>query len=158
MGRQMLFGKKPKWNIFELWMMLMCKNESTIKSEWHIYKAFTKLLIAMGVTEPKLNNYFLKCWWGVRKDIFEDADDSQEDPEMKQRMYKINMVRKFRYGLNWILKSKDHLWNITENKTASFIKSELSRQVLIEGCVVHQLTFGLLEHILGSLKSQSFKQ
>ena len=91
------------------------------------------------------------------KDIFEDADDSQEDPEMKQRMYKINMVRKFRYGLNWILKSKDHLWNITEKKTASFIKSELSWQVLIEEFFVHQLTFGVLEHILGSLKFSVFQ-
>ena len=37
-------------------------------------------------------------------------------------MYKANTLRNFRYGLNRILKTKGHLYDICDKKTASFTK------------------------------------
>ena len=112
----------------------LCKNDNTRKIERCAHKAFTKFLITMGVpedntdywnfTEPELDNYLAKFWFGACKDICEDEDDSQQDPDMKERMYKANSLRNFRYGLNCILKSKGHLYDITDKKIASFLKSQ----------------------------------
>ena len=112
----------------------LSKNDNTEKSERRAHSAFTKFLIAMNVpedqvdywnyTEPELDNYLAKFWFGARKDTDTDDDDSQQDPEMKQRMYKANSLKNFRYGLNRVLKSKGHLYDITDKKTASFVKSQ----------------------------------
>ena len=113
----------------------ICKNDNTEKSERRAHSAFTKFLVAMGVpeeqtdywnfTEPELDNYLAKFWFGARKDICDDdSQDTEEDPELKQWLYKANTLRNFRYGLNRILRSKGHLYDITDKKTSSFIKSQ----------------------------------
>ena len=116
-----------------------CKNDNTIKSERKADKAFTKFLIAMGVDpdktdywnydEPSLDSYLAKFWFGVRKDVTENSQDADDDPELKDRLYKANSLRSFWYGLNRILKQRSHLYDITDKRTASFQKSQ---QVFID--------------------------
>ena len=112
-----------------------CKNENTEKSERRADRAFTNFLIATGCpkeetdywnfTEPELDSYLAKFWFGARKDICEDNPaTAEDDPELKSRLYKANTLKNFRYGLNRILKTKGHLCNITDKKTASFQKSQ----------------------------------
>ena len=108
------------------------KNENTVKAERKAHKAFTNFLIVMGVqeencdywhfTEPELDGYLSKFWFGVHKAPAEDSQD--DDPELKQQLYKANSLRNFRYGLNRILKTKGHLYDITSKSTTSFQKSQ----------------------------------
>ena len=72
-------------------------------------------------TEPELENYLAKFWFEARKDIYGDKDN--DDPDIKDRMYKANSLRNFRYRLNHILKTKGHLYDITD-RTTSFLKSQ----------------------------------
>ena len=51
-------------------------------------------------------------------------DEEDNDPQMKNRMYSANTLKNFRYGLNRILKSKGHLYDIIHKKTTSFIGSQ----------------------------------
>ena len=112
-----------------------CKNDNTIKCERRADKAFTTFLIAMGVpenetdywnyTEPELDNFLAKFWFGARKYIPEGKDDSEPaDPEITERMYKANSLCNIRYGLTHILKQKGHLYDIMNRVTASFTKSQ----------------------------------
>ena len=117
------------------------KNQNTEKSEKRAHRAFTKFLIAMGCeedatdywnfSERDLDKYLSKFWLGACKDICEDNFD-EKDTEMKDRMYKANSLRNFRYGLNHILKSKGHLYDITDKRTASFAKSQQAFQDTIK--------------------------
>ena len=125
------------------------KNQNTEKTENRADKAFTNFLIAMGCspdetdywnfTEPELDTYLAKFWFGARKDgNDEETTDAESDPQLKSRMYKANTLKNFRYGLNWILKSKGHLYDITDKKTASFVKSQQAfndaiKELKIEG-------------------------
>ena len=106
-----------------------CKNENTEKSEKRADKAFTNFLITIGCdpnqtdywnfTEPELDGYLAKFWFGARKDICEGkSEDNSEDPYTKKRMYKANTLHNFRYGLNRILRSKGHLYDITDKKNS----------------------------------------
>ena len=64
-----------------------CKNDNTEKSERRAHKAFTNYLLAMGCpeeatdywnfTEPELDRYLSKFWFGARKDI---CEGQQEEP------------------------------------------------------------------------------
>ena len=109
------------------------KNANTDKSEKRADKAFCKFLMALGkeendidywnYDEPSLDNYLAHFWFGARKDICEDNIE-EEDPEMKDCMYSANTLKNFRYGLNGLLKSKGHLYDIIDRKTASFTKSQ----------------------------------
>ena len=112
-----------------------CKNYNTEKSEARADSAFRKFLMAMDVpedktdywnyTEPELDNFLAKFWFGARKGICDEENESQEeDPQLKQRLYKANTLRNFRYGLNRILKNKGHLYDIASKNTASFMKSQ----------------------------------
>ena len=111
------------------------KNKNTIRTEKRADKAFIKFLMEMGVppdqtnywnfSEPDLDNFLAKFWFGARK----DNDDSQEqvlqqDPELKSQMYKATTLRNLHYGLNRILHTKGHLYDITNKNTASFTKSQ----------------------------------
>ena len=112
------------------------KNENTEKTEKRANKAFTNFLIVMGCppdktdywnfTEPELDSYLAKFWFGSRKDICEGdtVTNEEEDPQQKNRMYKANTLKNFPYGINRILKTKGHLYDITDKKTASFTKSQ----------------------------------
>ena len=114
------------------------KNENTEKAEKRAHTAFTNFLLAMGLDknktdywnfeEPELDGYLAKFWFGARKLKQEDDDKEQEqvqlDPDMKERMYKATSIRTFRYGLNRILKQRGHLYDITDKRTASFVKSQ----------------------------------
>ena len=110
------------------------KNYNTEKAEARAHGAFTKFLIAMDVpedqtdywnfTEPELDKYLAKFWFGARKDICEEDSQSEQDPELKERFYKANSLRNFKYGLNRILRSKGHLYDIMDKKTTSFMKSQ----------------------------------
>ena len=111
-----------------------CKNENTYKAEKRADKAFIKFLVAMGVdetdtnywnySEPRLDEYLAKFWFGVRKEDADDQETSESDPQMKERLYKANSLRNIRYSLNRVLKSKGHLYDITNKNTASFQKSQ----------------------------------
>ena len=110
------------------------KNSNTDKSERRADNAFKKFLVALGYEEddteywffdePTLDDCLAKFWFGARKDICEEDSDSENDPQMRQRMYSANTLKNFRYGLNRILKSKGHLFDIIDKKTASFTKSQ----------------------------------
>ena len=80
-------------------------------------------------TEPELDNCLAKFWFGARKDLGEGHDDneqqdSEEDPNKRERMYKASSLRNFQYSLNRILKSHGHLYDITAKSTSSFGKSQ----------------------------------
>ena len=108
------------------------KNSNTDKSERRADKAFRKFLEALGYDEndtdywyfdePTLDGCLAKFWFGARKDIWGEEDESN-DPDMKNRLYSANSLKNFRYGLNRILKNKGHLYDIIEKKTASFTRS-----------------------------------
>ena len=108
-----------------------CKNDNTLKSECKADKAFTKFLLAMGVEDtdycnydkPQLNSCLAKFWFDARKNICDEEDSQDSTVESKDRLYKANLLRSFRYGLNRILKSRGHLYDITDKKIASFKKS-----------------------------------
>ena len=121
------------------------KNINTDKSEKRADRAFRKFLEALGYAEnnteywffdePTLDNCLAKFWFGARKDICED-NYNENDPDMKDRMYSANTLKNFRYGLNRILKSKGHLYDIIEKKTCLFHKIETSFSGCIEGIKV----------------------
>ena len=112
------------------------KNNNTEKCEQRAHKAFVNFLMANGVdenstdywnyTEPELDKYLARFWFGARKDICEGDEENynSEDPDMKDRMYKASSLRNFRYSINRILRSKGHLYDITSKHTTSFIKSQ----------------------------------
>ena len=112
------------------------KNENTLKAERKADKAFTNFLIAMGVpetdvdlaywnyTEPELDKYLAKFWFSARKSTIDTTANSEEDPDKKQQLYKANTLRNFQYSINRILKTKGHLYDITDKKTTSFTKSQ----------------------------------
>ena len=121
-----------------------CKNDNTEKSERRAHSAFTKFLIAMEVppdktdywnyTEPELDKFLSKFWFGARKDIVdEEIPNADEDPDLKQRLYKANTLRNFRYGLNRILRSRGHLYDITDKHTTSFMQSQQAFSDAIKG-------------------------
>ena len=105
------------------------QNSNTVKSELKADRAFTRFLKENGAEqfeywffeEPELDTWLAKFWLCVRKK--DDSDSDTEDPERKDQMYSANTLRSFRYGLNRILKSKGHLYKITEKGT-SFMKSD----------------------------------
>ena len=112
------------------------QNKNTVKSERKADKAFTRFLTANGAEgleywyfdEPELDNWLAKFWLCVRKDendsdSEEESQDTPQDPQKTSLMYSANTLRSFRYGLNRILRSKGHLYKITEKGT-SFIKSD----------------------------------
>ena len=112
-----------------------CKNKNTIKAENKADKAFTNFLVAMGIEDdktdywnynkPTLDKYLAKFWFGARKNKCEDSQESEfEDPNSKDRLYKATSLRSFRYGLNRILKTHGHLYDITDKRTASYSKSQ----------------------------------
>ena len=72
-------------------------------------------------TEPVLDNYLCKFWFGARKEG-DDSEDTDPQEEMKSRLYKANSLQSFRYGLNRILRQRGHLYDITDKHTASFQK------------------------------------
>ena len=125
------------------------KNENTEKAEKRAHKAFNNFLLAIGISEdktdywnyeePELDNYLAKFWFGARKISDNDEEeDTTDDPELKQRMYKATSLRTFCYGLNRILKQRGHLYDITDKKTASFVKSQQAfndaiKELKIEG-------------------------
>ena len=43
---------------------------------------------------------------------------------MKEHLYKVNSLHNFHYGLNRILKSKGHLYDIPDKHTTSVLKSQ----------------------------------
>ena len=108
------------------------KNDNTKKCEDRAHRAFTTFLIANGVeenntdywyySEPELDKFLAKFWFGARKDFneVEGQFDSEEDPDLKSRMYKASSLRNFRYSLNRILKKRGHLYDITAKSTTSF--------------------------------------
>ena len=110
------------------------KNSNTDKAEKRADQAFRKFLIALGkqeedteywyYDEPTLDECLARFWFGARKDICEDQDYDEEDPEIKNRMYSANTLKAFRYGLNRVLKSKGQLYDIIDRKTASFTRSQ----------------------------------
>ena len=113
------------------------QNCNTAKSERKADKAFTRFLTANAAEsleywffeEPELDNWLAKFWLCVRKDENdsdtedEDSQNKPLDPQKKSLMYSANTLRSFRYGLNRILRSKGHLYKITDKGT-SFIKSD----------------------------------
>ena len=112
-----------------------CKNQNTENCDKRANKAFINFLLANGqtdtdywnFTEPELDKYLAKFWFGARKDICEgetEETNDNDDPNMKNRMYKASSLRNFRYSLNRILKSRGHLYDITAKSTASFVKSQ----------------------------------
>ena len=114
-----------------------CRNNNTDKCEQRAHKAFTNFLMAMDkenldywyYTKPELDNCLAKFWFGARKDLGEGHDDneqqdSEEDPNKRERMYKASSLRNFCYSLNRILKSRGHLYDITARSTTSFGKSQ----------------------------------
>ena len=71
-------------------------------------KAFRTFLIACGrasddcdywdFTEAALDNYLAKFWSGARKTItvdVENAENEEDDPELKSRMYSTNSIKNF---------------------------------------------------------------
>ena len=48
---------------------------------------------------------------------------------MKEQLYKANSLKNFSYSLNHILKTKGHLYDITDKKTASF---QISQQAFAD--------------------------
>ena len=110
------------------------KNDNTDKCERRADKAFCKFLVVLGrdesdtefwyYDEPTLDEALAKFWFGACKDLCDDIDKTGEDPEMKNRLCSANTLKSFRYGINRILKSKGHLYDIIDLKTASFTKSQ----------------------------------
>ena len=110
------------------------KNSNTDKSERRADTAFRKFLVELGYEEkdteywffdePTLDDCLAKFWFGARKDICSDDSDTENDLQMRRRMYSANTLKNFRYGLIRILKSKGHLYDIIDKKTASFTKSQ----------------------------------
>ena len=116
------------------------KNINTIKCEKKADKAFWLFLKSNECSdteywffeEPELDNYLAKFWLCVRKEDTSDSEESgEDDPSKCQQKYSANTLRNFRYVLNQILKSKGHLYNITEKGT-SFIKSNEAFKVAIK--------------------------
>ena len=112
------------------------KNDNTLKCEQRADKAFRNFLVANGCDqneldyrtfiEPTLDKYLSKFRFYARKSNFTDDEESihDEDPVLKQQFYKANSLRNFRYSLNQMLKTKGHLYDITDKHTASFQKSQ----------------------------------
>ena len=110
-----------------------CRNHNTMKAEEHADKAFRTFLVWNGCDEnntdywnfdePTLDKYLSKFWFYTRKNTT-NPDSQEEDPEIKEQLYKANSLKNFHYSLNRILKTKGHLYDITNKKTASFHKSQ----------------------------------
>ena len=116
------------------------KNINTINCEKKADKAFRQFLESNGCTnsdywyfeEPELDNYLAKFWLCICKDDHSDSEDSgPEDPEKRDQKYSANTLQNFQYALNRILRTKGHLYNITEKGT-SFIKSNEAFKVAIK--------------------------
>ena len=116
------------------------QNENTVRSEQKAHKAFNRFLIENNVTdldywfyeEPQLDKWLAKFWLCVRKPDDSDTEsDVEEDPDKKTNMYSANTLRSFRYGLNRLLRSKGHLYKITEKGT-SFLKSDEAFKLAIK--------------------------
>ena len=73
-------------------------------------------------TEPQLDKHLSKFWFCARKSSTDDEDSQEQDPELKQQLYKANLLKNFCYSLNRILRTKGHLYDITDKKTTSFQK------------------------------------
>ena len=119
-------------------------NSNTTKQEERADRAFRKLLEECGVesteywlyTEPELDYYLGKFYFGARKDI--DSDDEQMqglsalEKDVK-RKYSANSMQSFRYALNRNLHKKGHSFDITSKTCMSFTKSnELFSKALKE--------------------------
>ena len=74
--------------------------------------------------EPTLDECLAKFWYGASKDICEQSGDNDDDPELKKKLYSVNTLKNFCYGLNKILKSKGHSHDIIDRKTASVTRSQ----------------------------------
>ena len=119
------------------------QNPNTVRSEKKADQAFTRYLQENGADdveywyfeEPELDNWLAKFWLCVRKGDESDSDggnsDKEEDPDKKNKMYSANTLRSFRYGLNRVLRSKGHLYKITEKGT-SFQKSDEAFKLAIK--------------------------
>ena len=108
------------------------KNRNTTKTEERADRAFRRFLSQCGetdlnywnYTEPDLDAYLSKFWFGARKDPDSDYKSDNEDPERKQLMYSANTMKNFRYALNRILKFKGHEYDIMNKHSLSFKKSQ----------------------------------
>ena len=67
----------------------------------------------------------------MTKDDSDSDESDNEGPDKKQNKYSANTLRNFCYALNPILRSKGHLFNITEKGT-SFMKSNDTFKVAIK--------------------------
>ena len=83
--------------------------------------------------EPELDNYLAKFWLCVWKEEDSDSDESDiEQQNKKDNKYSANSLRNFPYALNRILRTKGHLYNITETeKGTSFLKCNEAFKVAI---------------------------
>ena len=108
------------------------KNKNTTKTEERADRAFQKFLTECGeqdtdywnFTEPDLDSFLSKFWFGARKDPDKDYESNTDDPEKQSLMYSANTMRSFRYSLNCILKSKGHEYDIMNKHSLSFKKSQ----------------------------------
>ena len=112
-----------------------CKNENTVRCEQRAHKVFTSFLMANRVSEgetdywnypePILDKHLSKFWFCARKTTADDGEAMEnQDSELKENFYKASSLRNFQYSLNRILKTKGHLYDITDKRTASFQKSQ----------------------------------
>ena len=71
------------------------KNKNTTKTEERADRAFRRFLTECGeehteywnYTEPELDNFLSKFWFGARKDPDDDYESDTDDPEKKSLMY-----------------------------------------------------------------------
>ena len=108
------------------------KNINTTRSDDRANSAFQKFLGELGkedlrywlYEEEELDIALEKFWFGARKSPDEECESDPEDPQKVSLMYSANTMRNFRYGLNRILKSKGHNYDIISPSNLSFRRSQ----------------------------------